>query len=138
MRPASEETSRDTKAVSLPVDNVQWNFTTSGSASTWQCKVAGWSRDTTTKSGFERRQIGASASEPNHKLNEKKLTIIVLRILSAFTITLDMKVERCASRLPLPIGSHAAVISSRVPANMTNNERMIGRIHFSFAVSSVV
>lgn len=56
--PLSEGTSRESRAVSRPVDNVHRKFTVSGSASTLQCNVAGWSRETITTSGFDLRHIG--------------------------------------------------------------------------------
>ena len=58
--PKSEDISRGSSFVSRPFDSVHGKLTTSGSDSTWQRSVAGWSRDTTTVNGFERRQTGAS------------------------------------------------------------------------------
>lgn len=60
--PASDDTSRGNSTVSRPLASVHRKDTDSGSASTWQRKVAGCSRDTTTVNGFERRHTGASVN----------------------------------------------------------------------------
>lgn len=58
--PLSIDISRWIRNVSRSFESVHPKLTTSGSASTWQRKLDGWSRDTTTVNGLERRQTGAS------------------------------------------------------------------------------
>lgn len=90
-RPESDETSRDTKAVSRPVDSVQWNFTLSGSASTWQFNVAGCSRETITISGLDRRHIGASVEEWSFTKNVLEIIFSSYSLAPSHLIELNVK-----------------------------------------------
>ena len=115
VRPESTDISLWMSTVSRSLDSVHPKLTASGSASTWQRKVTGCSRDTTTVRGFERRHTGASTkSQPEVLLTTDKLQ-------QEQQLTFDVKMERKTGRLDHSVNGYASIIAGRFSLHWTDD-----------------